>query len=63
MLTDSQIAILCDIGQSIAFSDPKRGEIDALVIEGYVHKDGDVYELTSKGLQVVTDSGAGLNEA
>jgi hypothetical protein len=63
MLTDHQIAILCDIEQSIAFSDHKRGEVDHLVVEGYVRKDGDVYELTSRGLQVITDRGAGLNEA
>jgi hypothetical protein len=63
MLTDSQIAILCDIGQSVAFSEDKHGEVDHLVVEGYVQKDGDVYELTSRGLKVLEDRGAGLNEA
>src|SRR5436309_1239789 len=36
MLTDEQVAILCDIGQSIAFSDDKNGEVEHLIIEGYV---------------------------
>ena len=63
MLRDEQVAILCDIGQSIAFADDMRGEVDKLVIEGYVLKDGDIYELTPKGEKVLEERGAGLNEA
>jgi hypothetical protein len=63
MLRDEQVAILCDVGQSIAFADDMRGEVDKLVIEGYVLKDGDIYELTPKGEKVLEDRGAGLNEA
>jgi predicted transcriptional regulator len=63
MLRDEQVAILCDIGQSIAFADDMRGEVDKLVIEGYVLKDGDIYELTPKGEKILEERGAGLNEA
>jgi hypothetical protein len=63
MLRDEQVAILCDIGQSIAFADDMRGEVDKLVIGGYVLKDGDIYELTPKGEKILEERGAGLNEA
>jgi predicted transcriptional regulator len=63
MLRDEQIAVLCDIGQSIAFADNKHGEIDELIREGYVVKDGDLYELTPKAEKILLDRGAGLNEA
>jgi hypothetical protein len=63
MLTDAQVSILCDIAQSGAFSDDKQMEIDQLVQEGYVAKDGDVYELTPKAEKILSDRGAGLNEA
>lgn len=61
MLTDAQIAILCDIGQAIAFDDDKQGEVAHLIIEGYVQKDGDLFKLTPKGESAVVDHGAGLN--
>lgn len=63
MLRDDQIAVLCDIGQSIAFADDKRGEVDELIREGYVAKDGDLYELTPKAEKLLLDRGAGLNDA
>lgn len=63
MLSDGQIAILCDIGQSIAFDDDKHGEVEKLIIEGYVTKNGDLYELSPKGEKIIEDRGAGLNEA
>jgi hypothetical protein len=34
MLTDAQVSILCDIAQSVAFSDDKQMELDQLVQEG-----------------------------
>lgn len=49
MLTDAQIAILCDIGQSIAFSDDRRGELFELIADGYVERNGDTFKLTAKG--------------
>ena len=63
MLKDEQVAVLCDIGRSVAFDDSKQGEVDQLVIEGYVLKDGDLYELTPKGEKVLIDRGAGLNSS
>lgn len=63
MLTDSQVAVLCDIAQSVAFADNRQGEINRLIEEGYVTKDGDLYELTPKAQKVLSDRGAGLNEA
>jgi hypothetical protein len=63
MLKDEDVAVLCDIQQSIAFADDKHGQVEKLIVEGYVVKDGDIYELTPKGEKVVADRGAGLNEA
>lgn len=60
MLTDAQIATLCDIGQSIAFSDDRHGELFELIADGYVEKDGDLFKLTAKGEAAVVDRGAGL---
>ena len=55
MLSDEQIAILCDIGQSVAFSDDSHGEVQQLVIDGYVIKNGDLYELSPLGQSAVDD--------
>jgi hypothetical protein len=63
MLRDEQIAVLSDIAQSIAFADDMEGEVDRLIREGYVSKDGDLYELTPKAQKVLADRGAELNEA
>jgi hypothetical protein len=48
MLRDEQIALLKDVSASIAFDD-RQAAVDELVIEGYLLKDGDLYELTAKG--------------
>lgn len=48
MLKDEQIALLKDVSASIAF-DERKAAVDELVIEGYLVKDGDLYELTAKG--------------
>jgi hypothetical protein len=63
MLTDAQIAILCDIGQASSFDEEKKGEVLSLVIRGYVEKDGDLFKVTPRGEKVLTDRGAGLNES
>jgi hypothetical protein len=63
MLTDAQVAVLCDIAQSAALAANRQSEIDRLVKEGYVAKDGDAYELTPKAEKALSDRGAGLNEA
>jgi hypothetical protein len=63
MLTDAQIAILCDIGQASSFDEEKKGEVLSLVVRGYVEKDGDLFKITPRGERVLTDRGAGLNES
>ncbi len=63
MLKDEEVAVLCDIAQSIAFADDRHGEVERLIVEGYVSKDGDLYELTPKAEKILSDRGVGLNEA
>jgi hypothetical protein len=63
MLSDAQIAILCDIGQASSFDEEKRGDVLSLVVRGYVERDGDVFKITPRGQKVLTDRGAGLNES
>ncbi|MCP3464005.1 MULTISPECIES: hypothetical protein [unclassified Bradyrhizobium] len=63
MLRDEQLAILRDISQSIAFADDRHGEIEELIIEGYVMKDGDLFELTSKGVTAIEEHAAALADA
>jgi hypothetical protein len=63
MLTDTQVAVLCDIARSVALAGNRQGEVDRLMKEGYLAKDGDLYELTPKAEKALSDRGAGLNEA
>jgi coproporphyrinogen III oxidase-like Fe-S oxidoreductase len=56
MLTDEQLAILRDIDNSVAFDDEEK--VAPLVMEGYVEKDGDLFQLTSKGEKMLLDNGA-----
>ena len=58
MLSDEQLAILRDIGQSVAFSEDKNGVVEHLIVEQYVVKNGDLYELTPRGEKVLTDQAA-----
>jgi hypothetical protein len=55
MLTDEQLTILRDIDNAVAFDDDASAM--ELVLEGYVQKDGDLYELTPKGEKAVLDNG------
>jgi hypothetical protein len=55
MLSDEQIAVLGDIGQSVAFSDDRQGLVQQLVIDGCVVKNGDLYELSAQGQAAVED--------
>ena len=55
MCARDQVAILRDISQSIAFADDRHGEVEQLIVAGYVMRDGDLYELTAKGLKAVED--------
>jgi hypothetical protein len=63
MLTDAQIAILCDIGQASSFDEEKKGEVLSLVVRGFVERDGDLFKVTPRGEKVLSDRGAGLNES
>jgi predicted transcriptional regulator len=62
MLTDQQLAILREIDNSVAFDGDARDEVDKLVIEGYVGKDGDLYQLTPKGEKTLLDNGSHIDE-
>lgn len=68
-LTDSQIALLCDIEQRDllnAAGDQKR-DLEQLLSEGYVESrqgdPGSPFKLTAKGMEFLGGRGAGLNEA
>lgn len=58
MLRDEQLSILRDISQSIAFADDRHGKIGELIAAGYVMKDGDLFELTAKGVTAVEEHAA-----
>ncbi|OAF06636.1 hypothetical protein AYJ54_19105 [Bradyrhizobium centrolobii] len=62
MLRDEQLSILRDISQSIAFSDDRHGKVGQLIADGYVMKDGDLFELTAKGVTAVEEHAAALTE-
>jgi hypothetical protein len=63
MLTDAQIAILCDIGQASSFNDEKQGQVMMMMARGYIERDGDLFKITPLGEKILTDRGAGLNES
>lgn len=63
MLTDAQVSVLCDIAQSVVLAGERRGEVDRLVKDGYIANDGGLYALTPKAEKVLSERGAGLNEA
>jgi hypothetical protein len=60
MLHDEQLSILRDISQSVAFADDRQGKVAELIADGYVMKDGDLFELTSKGVTAVEEHAAAL---
>lgn len=57
MLDEEQVALLRAIGSSITFDDDEKGKVTYLVVEGYVLKDGDLYELTPKGMKILEERG------
>jgi hypothetical protein len=68
-LTNSQIALLCSIGEhdeSRSSSEQKR-DLKQLIVEGYVQPTADhpgsAFELTAKAIAFLGERGAGLNEA
>ncbi|MGY8638707.1 hypothetical protein RAD15_40200 [Bradyrhizobium sp. 14AA] len=60
MLRDEQLSILRDISLSVAFADDRQGKMGQLIAEGYVMKDGDLFELTAKGATAVEEHAAAL---
>lgn len=66
-LTDTQIALLCDVGEfdpSKQTTEKKR-DLTALISRGYVEptEGYPAYKLTAKGTKFLGERGAGLNEA
>jgi hypothetical protein len=68
-LTNSQIAVLCDIGEydPLNLTTDKKSDLDRLVAEGYVEPTashpGSTFKLKAKGGVFLAMRGAGLNEA
>ena len=69
-LTNSQIALLCDIGEfhlPKLTSDQKRRDLERLISGGYVGPTESharsAFMLTAKGIEFLGKRGAGLNEA
>lgn len=60
MLHDEELSILRDISQSVAFADDRQGKTGQLIADGYVMKDGDLFELTAKGVTAVEEHAAAL---
>ena len=60
MLHDEELSILRDISQSVAFADDRHGKMGQLIADGYVMKDGDLFELTAKGVTAVEEHAAAL---
>jgi hypothetical protein len=63
MLTEAQVAVLCDIGQASSFDEEKNGQVLMLIARGYIEGDGDLFKITPLGEKVLADRGAGLNES
>ena len=68
-LTNSQIALLCDIGESNLpkLTGDQKSDLEWLLSEGYVEPTkshpGSLFKLTAKGDEFLGERGAGLNEA
>ena len=67
VITDHQIAILCDIGQGSEIDAAKRQDIDQLATAGFIELTNSgppaKYRLTGKAHQFIAERGAGLNVA
>lgn len=68
-LTNSQIALLCDIGEldPVRADDAGKADLARLVSGGFVEpaprQPGPAYRPTAKGVAFLGERGAGLNEA
>jgi hypothetical protein len=68
-LTNSQVALLCDIGECnlSELTSDQKSDLERLVSGGYVEPTdshpGSTFKLTAKGGAFLGERGAGLNEA
>ena len=68
-LTNSQIALLCSIGEydHSEFGSEKKRDLERLIADGYVRPTADhpgsAFELTARAIALLGERGAGLNEA
>ena len=68
-LTDSQVALLCDIGEfdPLQLTSDQKRDLELLLTAGYVAPTathpGSAFIVTAKGMQFLGERGAGLNEA
>ena len=68
-LTNSQIALLCDIEEDdlLELSGDKKRDLELLLSAGYLEPSeshvGSAFKLTAKGAEFICMRGAGLNEA
>jgi hypothetical protein len=68
-LTNSQIALLCDIEEhdSSKSTRDEQSDLERLIARGYVRPTADhpgsAFELTAKAIAYLGERGAGLNEA
>ena len=68
-LTDDQIALLCEIGESDLpkLTEEKKRDLERLISGGYAEPaeshSGSAFRLTAKALTFLGERGAGLNEA
>jgi len=64
--TDTQIALLCDIGErdSVELTEVERRDLEALRAGGFIEAGERLpYKLTAKGVEFLGERGAGLNES
>lgn len=68
-LTNDQISLLCEIGESALpkLAEAKKRDLERLVSGGYAEPaeshSGSAFRLTAKALALLGERGAGLNEA
>ena len=68
-LSDAEIALLCDVGDSfLKPTGEKLARLERLIARGFVeiapaHKAPAKYQLTGKATKILTERGVGLNEA
>ena len=68
-LTNSQVALLCDIGEChlSKLTSDQKSDLERLVSGGYAEPTdshpGSTFKLTAKGGEFLGERGAGLNEA